>query len=175
MKMKKDKRVLTKMSFKIKENHLWALLRLGMGWIFLWAFLDKVFGLGFATAADKAWILGNSPTYGFLTFATKGPLASFYQSLAGIGIVDWLFMLGLLLIGLALILGIGVKIAGYSGALMLFLMWTAVLPPEHNPFLDEHIIYALLLILLTKVQSSKLGLGKWWSNTKLVKRFPYLK
>lgn len=163
------------MSFKIKRDYLWALLRLGMGWIFLWAFLDKVFGLGFATVADKSWLLGNSPTYGFLTFATKGPFASFYQSLAGSGIIDWLFMLGLLFIGLALILGIGIKIAGYSGALMLFLMWTAVLPPEHNPFLDEHIIYALLLILLTKVSSSKLGLGKWWSNTKLVKRFHSLK
>ena len=51
-------------------------------------------------------------------------------------------MLGLLGIGVALILGIGMRVAAVAGALLLVLMWTAVLPPENNPFMDDHLIYA---------------------------------
>lgn len=158
-----------------KVQYVWVLLRLGLGFIFLWAFFDKVFGLGFSTAPDKSWLLGNSPTYGFLAFATKGPFASFYQSLAGNVVVDWLFMLGLLGIGTALILGITTRLAGYAGVLLMLLMWSAVLPPEHNPLLDDHIIYALVLIGLTMVKSGQwFGLGNWWAKIKLVKKYPIL-
>lgn len=158
-----------------KEQVIWGLLRLGMGLIFLWAFFDKVFGLGFTTTPDKAWIAGGSPTLGFLQFGTSGPFAAFYQSIAGNIFVDWIFMLGLLLIGLALILGVGVRIAGYTGALMMLLMWTAVLPPEHHPFLDEHIIYGMVLIGLTFIKSGHwIGFGKWWSKLNIVKKYPML-
>ena len=147
-----------------------------MGWIFLWPFLDKTFGLGFSTAKESAWIAGGSPTLGFLSFGTTGPFAPVYQAIAGNIFVDWLFMIGLLLIGIALLFGIGINIAGYSGTLMLFLMWTATLLPEHNPFLDDHIIYGLVLIGLTFVRSRNcLGFGKWWSKQKIVKAFPVLR
>jgi hypothetical protein len=69
-----------------------ALLRISLGFIFLWAFADKTFGLGFATTSANAWINGGSPTYGFLTFATKGPFADFFKSLAGNNFVDIVFM-----------------------------------------------------------------------------------
>ena len=91
---------------QIKLESIWGLLRISIGWIFLWAFIDKLFGLGFATTSEKAWISGASPTSDFLTFGTRGPLVGFYQGLAGNALVDWLFMIGLLLVGLALILGI---------------------------------------------------------------------
>ncbi len=32
-------------------GYVWGIFRLGMGWIFLWAFFDKLFGLGYATAS----------------------------------------------------------------------------------------------------------------------------
>ena len=63
-------------------------LRILMGFIFLWAFLDKTFGLGVATPADKAWIAGGSPTTGFLSNAVQGPFATFFNSLAGVP-ADW--------------------------------------------------------------------------------------
>ena len=120
-------------------------LRLLMGFIFLWAFLDKTFGLGFATTADKAWILGGSPTSGFLTHAVVGPFATFFNSLAGVAIVDWLFMLGLLFVGVTLILNRYVKWRALGGIVMLILMYLALLFPENNPFVDDHIVYAVLL------------------------------
>ncbi|MDP2693023.1 MAG: hypothetical protein Q8O88_05285 [bacterium] len=162
---------------KNNAKYVWGLLRILLGWTFLWGFMDKLLGLGFATAADKSWLDGVSPTFGFLKFATKGPLAGFYQSLAGNPVVDWLFMMGLLLIGLALILGIGVRIACYSGILMMTMMYTAgFIWPEHNPFVDEHVINATILLGLALSDSGKyLGFGGWWSNTRIVQKCKFLR
>ncbi|HEV2634497.1 MAG TPA: hypothetical protein VGX23_05090, partial [Actinocrinis sp.] len=50
-----------------------AIVRIGTGFMFLWAFLDKTFGLGYSTASAKAWIHGGSPTKGFLGSVAVGP------------------------------------------------------------------------------------------------------
>ena len=123
-------------------------LQFVLGFIFLWAFLDKTFGLGFATTASHAWLNSGSPTAGFLTYAVKGPFASFFHSLAGITIVDWLFMGGLLFTGLTLLLNKFVKWGCIVGIFMLTLMFLALIPPENNPLVDEHIVYILSLALI---------------------------
>src|SRR6266511_1876735 len=87
-----------------------AVLRVATGVIFLWAFLDKRFGLGYATGSQNAWINGGSPTKGFLSRVAVGPFESLFHSWAGAAWADWLFMLGLLAIGIALILGIGLRL-----------------------------------------------------------------
>ena len=120
-------------------------LRYSMGLIFLWAFIDKTFGLGFATKSASAWIAGGSPTYGFLTFAAKGPLAGFFQGLAGVPLVDWAFMLGLLFVGGTLLANKFVRWGALAGSAMLALMYLALLLPENNPLIDDHIIYILVL------------------------------
>ena len=155
---------------QIKRDYLWVLLRLGLGWIFLWAFVDKLFGLGFSTAGDKSWLAGNSPTYGFLSSVAHGPFSSFYQIIAGNTFIDWLFMIGLFLIGLSLILGIFLRAAGYSGALMMFLMWTALLPPANNPLIDDHIIYILVLLGIAIINPKQFGLGDLLKNLNLTDR-----
>lgn len=156
-------------------DRLFAVARLSVGWIFLWAFLDKTFGLGFATESDAAWLEGGSPTEGYLTFATKGPFAGFYQDIAGAAWADVLFMVGLLAIGGALMLGIGMRIAAVSGALMLVMMWTAALAPENNPFMDDHLIYALLLGILALVNAGDTwGLGKAWRALPIVGKHGWL-
>jgi thiosulfate dehydrogenase (quinone) large subunit len=163
-------------SGRTAADYVWAVLRIALGWVFLWAFLDKTFGLGFATERDAAWIEGDSPTTGYLSFGTKGPFADFYQGMAGSAFADWLFMAGLLGIGAALVLGIGMRIAAVSGALLLVLMWTAALWPVNNPFMDDHLVYAGLLIGLALVRAENtLGLGTVWGETRLVGRFPWLK
>ncbi|MFJ8203887.1 hypothetical protein [Micromonospora chalcea] len=157
-------------------RYVWAGLRLALGWIFLWAFLDKMFGLGHETAAKNAWINGGSPTKGFLGNAVEGPFADLYRNIAGAAWADTLFMLGLLGIGVALMLGIGIRIAAVAGGLLLVLMWTAVLPPANNPFMDDHLIYAGLLAGLALVGAGNtLGLGRIWAKLPLVQRLPWLK
>ena len=157
-------------------RYVLAGLRLALGWIFLWAFLDKLFGLGFATKAENAWIDGGSPTAGFLGNAVKGPFADFYAGFAGAAWADWLFMTGLAGIGLALILGVGMRIAATTGSLLLVLMWTAVLPPENNPFMDDHLVYAGVLVLLALTAAGDtLGLGRIWKRLPIVQRLPWLR
>ena len=158
------------------DRLLWGLLRLMMGWIFLWPFLDKVFGLGFATEQGSGWIDSSSPTAGFLEFGTRGPFKDIFQSMAGNVFADWLFMIGLLGIGLALVLGIGVRIASLAGAVLLVLMWLAALWPEHNPFLDDHLIYAFVLVGVYVTDAGRyLGFGRTWGESALVRAHPFLK
>ena len=167
--------------------HAWALLRIGLGYIFLWAFLDKLFGLGFNTCRDtatntisvgceQAWLNGGSPTTGFLNNAVSGPFADFYRGLAGLAWVDWLFMLGLLVIGAGLLLGIFVRFAAFAGIIMMILMWSAVLWPIHAPGVDEHIIYALALFGIALVDDHQVwGLRGWWLKTSLAKSLKFLR
>lgn len=155
-------------------RYVWAITRISLGWVFMWAFLDKAFGLGHETPSAEAWIDGGNPTIGFLS-GSVGPFSGIYTDIAGDGWVNWLFMVGLLAIGAALLLGIGMRLACAAGAVMLTLMWTASLPPENNPFMDDHIIYALVLVGLALVGAGNtLGLGRWWSQTSLVQRYGWL-
>jgi thiosulfate dehydrogenase [quinone] large subunit len=157
-------------------RYIWAVARLSLGFVFLWAFLDKTFGLGHETAGKQAWVHGGHPTQGFLKLGTKGPFAGFYHHLAGVAVVDWLFMIALAGIGIALILGIGMRIAAVAGALLMIMMWSAVLPPASNVFMDDHLIYALLIIGLAMVSAGEvLGLGRWWHRTRMVRSFPILR
>jgi thiosulfate dehydrogenase (quinone) large subunit len=153
-----------------------AAIRLSLGWIFLWAFLDKLFGLGHETKAAQAWSHGGSPTRGFLKFGAQGPFADFYHGIAGAAWADWLFMIGLAGIGIALLAGIAMRIAAAGGALLLVLMYTVVLPPANNPFMDDHLVYALVLILLAAMGAGRfVGFGAAWERLGIVQRFPFLK
>ncbi|MEO3856618.1 hypothetical protein [Acrocarpospora sp. B8E8] len=157
-------------------DYVWAVARISLGWVFLWAFLDKAFGWGFATPAARSWINGGSPTTGFLKGTGENALGGFFSSLAGQAWVDWLFMLGLLGIGAALITGAGMRIAAATGTLLLVFMWAAELPLANNPFMDEHLIYAVVLIGLALASAGNtLGIGTWWSRTAIVQKYPILK
>jgi thiosulfate dehydrogenase [quinone] large subunit len=157
-------------------DYVWAAARIALGWTFLWAFLDKTFGWGFATPANRAWIEGGSPTTGFLKGTSENALGGFFGGLAGQVWVDWLFMAGLFGIGLALILGAGVKIAAIAGTILLVFMWAAELPLANNPFLDDHLVYSIVLIGLALANAGNtLGIGEWWSRTTAVQRYPILK
>jgi thiosulfate dehydrogenase (quinone) large subunit len=157
-------------------GYVWAIARISLGWTFLWAFLDKVFGWGFSTPADRAWVAGGSPTTGFLKGTGENALGGFFGGLAGQAWVDGLFMIGLLGIGVALVLGAGIRIAAVTGGLLLVLMWAAGLPLETNPFLDEHLVYAIVLAGLALSGAGDVwGIGARWGRTSLVRRLPILK
>jgi thiosulfate dehydrogenase [quinone] large subunit len=153
-----------------------GILRISMGLIFLWAFFDKLLGWGFATKPEEAWMAGGSPTTGFLQFGVHGPFADFFHSLAGNTTIDWLFMLGLLFIGMSLTLGIFMRLGGWSGIIMLFLMYLAVgIQPEHHPFIDDHFMYIFTILILMWSHSGKyLGFGNVWYNSSLVQKYKIL-
>ena len=163
-----------------------AVLRIGFGLTFLWAFFDKLLALGFATGYDQdgkldrfgpaAWINGGSPTEGFLAFGADGPFKGFYNSIGGAAWADWLFMIGLAGIGLALTFGFGIRLAAATGALLYVLMWTVVLPPENNPVLDVHLLGAATMVVLgLTLAGDTWGVGKAWARTHLVRQHGFLR
>ncbi|HEX9817156.1 MAG TPA: hypothetical protein VGB18_09265 [Candidatus Thermoplasmatota archaeon] len=160
-------------------QYVWASARIGLGFIFFWAFIDKLFGLGYTTPAARAWINGGNPTQGYLS-SSFGPFADVFQAMAGHPVTNVLFMGGLLGVGLALLLGMGVRIAGYSGAAMMLMMYLshpifAASPHGTNPVMDDHIIYGLVLVALAFVHAGRsIGLGAWWERQPIVRRYPIL-
>jgi len=152
-----------------------AVTRILLGFIFLWAFLDKAFGLGFSTPTARAWINGGSPTTGYLS-NLDGMFAPFFNGLAGNMLVDWLFMLGLFGVGIGLILGVAVRISALAGIAMMLLMWLAALPIATNPLVDDHIVYAAVLAVLAFGQSlQRLSIGHIWRDVPAVKRNSWLR
>ncbi|WP_069741386.1 DoxX family membrane protein [Streptomyces sp. EN23] len=169
------------------QAYVLASARVLMGFIFLWAFLDKTFGLGYSTASGKGWIDGASPTEGFLGHVAVGPMESTFHAWAGAAWADWLFMLGLLGIGVALTAGVALRPAALAGTLMMALMWVAEWPPaQHlsdgsasmstNPFADYHLVYAVLLIALAAVPAGGVfGLGRLWAGLPVVRDHEWLR
>lgn len=175
-----------------------AIARIFLGFTFLWAFLDKNFGWQYATAKGSGWMFGTGdgdPTFGFLKFGTNpnGPFASFFTGLRPGEAPDptywtnWLFMAGLLGIGIALTFGIFMRIGAISGALLLMLMylaeapWAKVIDPQtgmsqsNNPIIDDHVIFAVLAIMLMLFEAGRTwGLGKIWESWSLVQKQPWL-
>jgi thiosulfate dehydrogenase [quinone] large subunit len=171
-----------------------AVLRLAYGVTFLWAFFDKLLGLGFHTGAitneegartgidfmakDAAWLNGGSPTEGFLMFGVPAhnPFKDIFNNMAGQPVWDWLFMLGLLGIGIALFTGVGIRIAAAAGALLYTLMYLAQIPLENNPVVDDHMIGAIVVVVLAlTLAGDTWGFGRQWARTNLVRKYPVLR
>jgi thiosulfate dehydrogenase [quinone] large subunit len=166
-----------------------AALRIGFGVTFLWAFFDKLLALGYATGKNPetgvvdrfgpdAWINDGSPTFGFLSFGVSEDnwFHGFFTDIAGDTWTNWLFMLGLAGIGFALLFGVGIRIAGATGALLYLLMWVASFPLENNPVVDDHLLGAVTVIVLAvTLAGDTWGFGKAWAKTNLVRRFPVLR
>ena len=151
-----------------------AVLRITTGFVFLWAFVDKLFGLGYATPSKSAWLNGGSPTKGFLSSVHVGPFESLFHAWAGTSWADTLFMLGLAGVGIAVIAGVGLRLSALAGGLMMLMMWAAEWPlalststgeatHSTNPLIDYHIIFALALIVFAAASAgSTWGLGRRW-------------
>lgn len=164
-----------------------AVLRLATGALFLWPFFDKMFGLGYGTPAERAVLEGNSPTRGFLSHLDVGPGKGFFTSIAGAWWADWLFMIGLGAVGIAVIAGVGLRLSAIAGSLLMMMMWFAEWPLARftesgtptgstNPLVDYHVIYALALIVVAATAAGTVwGLGKKWAALPLVQRHQWLK
>ena len=137
----------------LKKDFLLFLLRISIGWLLFYAGITKVL--------NPAWSAG-----GYLQNAKT--FSGFYQWLATpemLPITNFLNEWGLTLLGAALLFGVFVRWAGILGALMMILYYLPVLEfpnvGEHSYIVDEHIIYALALLLLAASETGKIfGLGK---------------
>ena len=140
-----------------------ALMRFIMGWIFVYSGFDKLI-TGFSAG-------------GYLANATKGPLTGLFQSLgenqAALNVIDPLVVWGEIAIGLALVLGVLTRWAAFWGAVMMFLFYISAFPPEHNPFMEYHLVYILVLGMLGALGAGRiLGLDAVIERLPIVRRIP---
>ncbi len=137
-----------------------VLMRLTMGWIFLYSGLDKLIN-GFSAS-------------GFLVNATKGPLGGMFQDLGAsataVNVINPMVVWGEILIGLALVLGVTTRWAAFWGATMMFLFYIAQFPPEHNPFMEYYLVYILVLGML-----GALGAGRILGLDAVIERLPWVR
>lgn len=151
-----------------------AVFRILSGWIMLWPFFDKLFGLGFQTSPGGGYIDGVSPS-SYVVYVADGVFKEFYTSLAGNWVIDVVMMAALLVLGVTLISGITSKLTTFGMCAFLLVMYSLCIPPTDNPIIDYHILL-LVGILATYFLGGyeKLSLHPWWSGTWIVKRFPIL-
>ena len=144
------------------------LLRIGMGWLMFYAGITKVL--------NPAW-----SAQGYLKGAKTFP--GFYQWLLQpdvLPIINFINEWGLTLLGVSLILGIGVRLSSIFGAVLMLLYYFPILdfpyPNPHSYIVDEHIIYALVLLLLAGLRAGRIwGLENWCTNLPICSTFPVLR
>lgn len=155
---------------------LLAIARIVIGFFFMWPFLDKLFGLGYATPSGQGWLAGNSPAQGFIGRIDNfmAPILSMFNNSFG----DIFFMFALFGIGIAFILGAGLRIAGIGGSILVLLMWLSQLPfaatamvdgqmvrGATNPIIDDHWLEALILLICAFTYAGDTwGVGKLWAR-----------
>lgn len=123
------------------------LLRIGLGWIFLYAGLSHLFTPGWTAA-------------GYLSGATSfGAFYAWLASPAMLPFINFVNVWALTLLGASLILGMFVRLSSILGAALMILYY---LPILHFPFvgknallIDEHVIYILILCLFAEQRAGR--------------------
>src|SRR5687768_13665949 len=129
------------------EKRSIIMLRLAIGWYMFYAGMTKVI--------DPAWSAA-----GYLKGAKT--FAGFYHALtqpALLPIVNFLNEWGLTLLGISLILGLCVRLSGILGAVLMVLYYFPILDfpkvPPHALLVDEHVIYAAALLVLSAIRAGR--------------------
>jgi len=144
-----------------------VVLRLAMGWLMLHAGITKVL--------DPEW-----SAKGYLMGAKT--FAGLYHWLASpeiLPVINFVNEWALTLLGISLILGIFVRLSSILGALLMLLYYFPVLSfpyvGVHAFLVDEHIIYALVLLFFAAVGAGQQwSLANWCAKLPICQRYPKL-
>jgi thiosulfate dehydrogenase (quinone) large subunit len=121
-------------------------LRVALGGLFFYAGITKVANPDWSAAG---YLKGAENFTGFFSWLASPqilPLTNFLN--------EW----GLTLLGISLILGIFVRLSAPLGAAMMVLYYVALsfpFPNEHAFIFDEHIVYALALLVLASQHAGR--------------------
>ena len=130
------------------------LLRVALGWLFFYAGITKVLNPEWSAAGYLAGAKNFTGFYQWLASPAILPITNFLN--------EW----GLTLLGVALILGVFVRISSLLGALMMLLYYLVILefphPNAHAYIVDEHIIYIAILLFFAATQAGRFyGFDRW--------------
>ena len=156
-------------------EYVLAVLRIVFGFMLIWAFFDKLLGLGMLTTPEAAIVNGGSPTEYYLSELVSGVFADFFHGHAGNPVLDFLLMAGLLVVGVALLAGFASRLTTVGMCVMMFLMYLLAVPPADNPLVDYHIAYILAMTAIYLLGGfDRLSVNGRWSELGIVRRFPIL-
>lgn len=144
------------------------ILRVGTGWMMFYTGITKVLNPEWSSVG---YLRGAKTFIGFYQWLTSAGTLPF---------IDFVNEWGLTLLGVSLILGIGVRLSSLLGALLMLLYYFPILdfpyPNPHSFLVDEHIIYALVLLVLAGFRAGRtMGLENWCSKLPICSRFPALR
>ncbi len=144
------------------------LLRLSLGALFFYAGITKVL--------DPSW----SAAFYLKGAKTFPAFYAFFLQPSILPTINFINEWGLTLIGVALILGIFVRVASIGGIMLMLLYYFPTLdglyPNTHSLIVDEHIIYICAFFVLASFRAGRVfGLEKWCSNLPICARFPRLR
>jgi thiosulfate dehydrogenase [quinone] large subunit len=110
------------------------------------AYLALRFCAGFLFLSAGWAKIGTSWSAATYLAVANGPFSDWFRSLAGNGFVDGLNAWGLFLLGVALLLGFGVRPAAILGMVLMTLYYLAhFVQNTANGFVDEHVLLFALL------------------------------
>ena len=144
------------------------LSRVTLGVLFFYAGITKVLNPNWSAA-------------GYLNSAKTFPgLYQWFASAGNIGWINFVNEWGLTLVGLALITGLLVRWASLGGILLMILYYLPVLSfpyiKPHSFLVDEHIVYALALLVLGGLRAGQIwGLENWCKSLPICSRYPRLR
>jgi uncharacterized membrane protein YphA (DoxX/SURF4 family) len=167
--------VKTNSSSKLRkwEALVITVLRMAIGWHFLYEGIAKVVVIVSGNGWSSQSYLAN----------TTGFFSPFYHWIAAspaIGIVDWLNIIGLIFIGLALFFGYFTRLAAVGGAFLLLLYYFAYPPfgfslitasgESHLYIVDYLLMETIALVLLAVYPRRGYRLEKWVCSRIMPKR-----
>jgi thiosulfate dehydrogenase (quinone) large subunit len=144
------------------------LLRISVGWMMFYAGITKVI--------NPSW-----SAEGYLKGAKTFPgLFQWFLQPNILPLINFVNEWGLTLLGVALILGVFVRISSILGAVLMLLYYLPILdfpyPNLHSYIVDEHIIYAFVLLLFASLRAGRVwGLENWCSNLPICSKYPKLR
>ena len=154
--------------------------RLTIGWVFLFAGIEKLFLSGHAFDATKFLQFGTLGTAaGAAEGAIVNPTHQLWVDLAGnaaaMNVVNFLVPFGQVAIGLALVFGLATRFAGVMGALMMAFIGIASWDFA-NGVVNYHAVLMLSSLILAVIAAGEIyGVDAVVDESPVVKRSPALR
>lgn len=149
------------------QNASLFFLRVSIGVMFFYAGITKVLDPAWSAEVYLKGAKAFSWLYGWLASGNVLPVVNFVN--------EW----GLTLLGVALIVGVFVRLSSKLGAVLMLLYYLPLgfpYPNAHAFIVDEHIVYIFALLVLANFRAGRVwGLENWCSALPICEKFPRLR
>lgn len=116
----------------------------------------SLIGLGIRLFVGGGWDAWNSIGVVLPSTYPRGPIGDIFLAFWGNQFVIQLLIWSSVLVGIALVLGVAVRLASYGGILIMLMLYLAVIPPG-SVILNQHVIYIVVFLFLVVGEAGKVG------------------